>query len=218
MKQHSRTGRAFTLIEMLAVIGIIALLVALLFPAIKNSLLKGEYIRAQSGISSLSTAFKAYYTEYGKWPITDTGTLDTYIIDQNFVALLEGGPNPVTPPNATGFMTDPPFGNPAAIGNATLNGNPRGIHFLDFKAADLGTVGALMGVFIDPWKQPYYVRFDVTYINAVPDPFTSAPRTNLSGGFLIWSAGPDNQCDDKGDALPAYTISPLNKDNVTSWW
>ena len=63
MKQHSRTNRAFTLIELLAVIGIIGVLVALLFPAIKSALIKSEVIRAQSGISNLSTAFKAYYTE-----------------------------------------------------------------------------------------------------------------------------------------------------------
>src|SRR5271156_1405291 len=93
MKQYSQTDRAFTLIELLAVIGIIALLVALLFPAIKSALIKAEVVRAQSGISNLSTALKAYYTEYGKWPVVDTvtpPTVDTYLIDQNFVALLQG--------------------------------------------------------------------------------------------------------------------------------
>jgi prepilin-type N-terminal cleavage/methylation domain-containing protein len=214
MRRHSRTHRGFTLIELLSVIGIIAVLVALLFPAIKSALIKAEVTRAQSGISNLSTALRAYYTEYGKWPVTDTA-YSSYIIDQNFVALL-GGANPATPPIPTGYTYNNYSGNFGPIGTAIFNGNPRGIHFLDFKASDLD-VG---GTYIDPWKHPYYVRFDYTYADLVEDPFTgngSALKTNLSAGFLIWSSGPDNLYDNYGDSLPAYTISPVNVDNVKSW-
>jgi prepilin-type N-terminal cleavage/methylation domain-containing protein len=215
MRKRTGTGRGFTLIEMLAVIGIIVLLVTLVFPAIKDALTKAEVIKAQSAISSLSTAFKAYYTEYGKWPINDTTpppAYNTYIIDANFVALLQGAnPNPL--PNAKGYFT--PTGNSTPVqtlGSATMQGNPRGIHFLDFKAADLDALGN----FVDPWKKPYYCRFDFTYTNSVVDPF-SMPTTNLSAGFLVWSAGPDGQFDNKGDSINGQVASPFNKDNVKSW-
>jgi prepilin-type N-terminal cleavage/methylation domain-containing protein len=209
MKQHSQADRAFTLIELLAVIGIIGVLVALLFPAIKSALIKSEVVRAQSGISNLSTAFKAYYTEYGKWPVTDTTSNQTYDIDQNFVALLQGVNNTSSLTGSGGWIG--PF-TPTPLGTSHLNGNPRGIHFLDFKASDLDVAGT----YIDPWKTPYYVCFDVSYANSVQDPLSS-PFTNLSAGFLIWSSGPDGQYNNLGDALPGQALSQLNQDNVKSW-
>jgi prepilin-type N-terminal cleavage/methylation domain-containing protein len=217
MRHHTRTDRAFTLIELLTVIAIIAILAGLLFPAIKSALVRAEVVRAQNGIANLSHAFTAYYTEYGKWPINDIApltTYNTYIIDQNFVALLQGA-NPSTPPNASGYPYPNSSGAFQTIGSATLQGNPRGIHFLDFKAADLDGTGS----FVDPWKKPYYCRFDFSYTNSVQDPFTggSVQPTNLNAGFLIWSAGPDNQYDNNGDSIPNQIPSLVNKDNVKSW-
>src|SRR6266478_7397834 len=90
-----KAKRAFTLIELLTVIAIIGVLIALLFPAIKSALGKAEATKAQQGISGLATAFKAYYTEYGKWPVADItpgggNSNYTYTVDTKFVALLQG--------------------------------------------------------------------------------------------------------------------------------
>jgi prepilin-type N-terminal cleavage/methylation domain-containing protein len=208
MKKDRRTN-AFTLIELLTVIAIIGVLIGLLFPAIKSALLKAETTKAQVHISSLEAAFKSYYTEYGHWPIADTVSNDTYIVDTNLVALLQGVN--VAPPNQPTGLIWPAYNvGFFIIPTATFQGNPRGIHFLDFKQADLSpTLG-----FVDPWKRPYYCRFDVSYASAVEDPFTSPPNIrNVSGGVLIWSSGPDGQYDNNGDTPP----SPLNKDNVKNW-
>jgi prepilin-type N-terminal cleavage/methylation domain-containing protein len=199
-------NRAFTLIELLTVIAIIGVLVALLFPAIKSSMITAEKTKAATAISGLQTAFKAYYTEYGKWPVGDPAPNITYIVDAAFVALLQGVNVPVatfvTGPNA-GFY-GPPYNNTTS----RLQGNPRGIRFLEFKQADLNGAGA----FVDPWKTPYYCCFDVTYANTILDPFDNA-KPPINGGFVIWSAGPDAQYDATGDLPP----SPKNKDNVKSW-
>ena len=79
MRHHSKTNGAlvrrspasrdeggFTLIELLTVIVIIVVLMGLLFPTIKIVLQKAEASKAQTAIAGLETAFKAYYTEYGK--------------------------------------------------------------------------------------------------------------------------------------------------------
>jgi prepilin-type N-terminal cleavage/methylation domain-containing protein len=210
MRDHVKTKRAFTLIELLTVIAIIGVLIALLFPAIKSALTKAEVSKAQTAITGLATAFQHYYAEYGKWPIADTASNNTYIVDTNLVALLQGAATAPPPNQPTGLVWPAYNGAFINITTATLQGNPRGIPLLAFKQVDIDGLGN----FVDPWKRPYYVRFDVSYANAVEDPFTSGANVhNVNGGFLIWSSGPDGQYDNNGDTPP----SPVNKDNVKSW-
>jgi prepilin-type N-terminal cleavage/methylation domain-containing protein len=195
----SRFAIAFTLIELLTVIAIIAILAGLLVPTIKSTMQKAETAKAKTAIVGLSTAFRAYYTEYGKWPVADTYAVNsnlTYCVDTNLVILLRGVNN---------------AGSATIVSTSTLQGNPRGITFLEFKAQDLNASGD----FVDPWKQRYYCRFDISYANAVQTPFMlpDAPGDIVYQGFLIWSAGPDGQYDTFGDVPP----SALNKDNVKSW-
>ena len=165
MRCQIKTNRAFTLIELLTVIAIIGVLAALLFPAIKSALLKGEAAKAQAGIAGLQTAFRSYYTEYGKWPISDTAAAPpyhTYIIYANFVALLQGV-NKTPAPTPLG-LAEPPFSGPGApVGTAKFEGNPRGIQFLGFKQTDFDGAGN----YVDPWKSRYKCRFDGSYLNLV---------------------------------------------------
>lgn len=212
MRTGIKISRAFTMTEMLTVIAVIGVLLALLFPAIKSSMLRAETTKAQTAISGLQTAFKGYYTEYGKWPVFTSDLSHsnyTYTVDTNFVALLQGANNNGSLTGGNGFPP-PPF-TPA--GQQTLQGNPRQIRFLEFRKEDLD---AALG-FLDPWKRPYYCRFDVTYGNDVDDPFTGSsinPATKVKVGFVIWSAGPDGQYDNKNTTTGP---SVLNKDNVKSW-
>lgn len=211
MKKTRRTD-AFTLIELLTVIAIIGVLAGLLFPAIKNSLLKAEAAKAQAGIAGLQTAFRSYYTEYGKWPASESDpTKPTIYVSSKLLGILKG--QDVQGP--VGGGTD------ANVLSVTYNGNPRHVTFLEFKAADLNVVSVNVTNFIDPWKGVYRCRFDSDYDNQVPNPFLTPapPATLLTVGFLIWSAGPDGQDDPTcGDPPGPYVTTPcVNKDNVKSW-
>jgi prepilin-type N-terminal cleavage/methylation domain-containing protein len=208
MKRNHRAN-AFTLIELLTVIAIIGVLIALLFPAVKSALLKAETTKAQTAISGLATAFRAYYTEYGKWPIADINGPEIYDVTTPLYGILKGEDGTAT------------------FGSVTYQGNPRHIVFLEFKAADLVVPSVNTTNFVDPWKKVYHCNFDVGYVNQVPNPFVThnglpAPCPGpgcINAGFIVWSAGPDGQTDPTcGDPPGPYFTSPcVNKDNVKSW-
>jgi prepilin-type N-terminal cleavage/methylation domain-containing protein len=208
---RQRFWGAFTMVELLTVVAIIAILAGLLFPTIKTAMLKAEKAKAQTAIAGLSTAFRSYYNEYGRWPVADTAanSNQTYVVDTNLVVLLKGVSNTGT----LSGLTDPPPvpPTPTYSGTANLQGNARGIGFLEFKAEDLDVYGA----FVDPWRQPYKCRFDQSYTNYVRNPFTggSVAAQEVNTGFLVWSSGPDGRYDNNGDVPP----SALNKDNTKSW-
>jgi prepilin-type N-terminal cleavage/methylation domain-containing protein len=145
MQSKRQLNNAFTLIELLTVVAIIAILVGLLFPAIRVALQKADNTKAQSTVNTLGVAFRAYFTEYGRWPVT-VGT--TMVVDSNTVSLLTGSD-----------VTTAPF-----------NGNARKLSFFEYKSTDLNSTNAL----VDPWRSPYYYRVDATYVNSTTNPFTSA--------------------------------------------
>ena len=68
MRNQNQSLRAFTLVELMVVISIIAVLVALLFPAIKTAMIKAETGKAKATVMSIASAFKALDREYGGWP------------------------------------------------------------------------------------------------------------------------------------------------------
>ncbi len=67
-----RTRRSgFTLIELLVVITIIAVLAGLLFPVIGSVQDAARKTQAASDCGQIATAVKAYFAEYGKYPVAD---------------------------------------------------------------------------------------------------------------------------------------------------
>src|SRR5437763_11280261 len=69
MQRHSNE-RAFTLIELLVVIAIIVILAGLLFPALRGAQAQAKRTQAKNDLTQIVTAVNAFYTEYGKYPIS----------------------------------------------------------------------------------------------------------------------------------------------------
>src|SRR5882724_5184731 len=86
---------AFTLIELLVVIAIIAILVGLLFPAFKAVQNQARSTQAKNDLTQIVNAVNAFYTDYGKYPMS-TGADTIYgsitIPNSNVLYVLRADP------------------------------------------------------------------------------------------------------------------------------
>ena len=127
-----RRVRAFTLLEILVVVGIIILLMALLIPAISAAKRNAKIASTRSTLSSLRTGLASYYSNFNSYPDSHptnitSGTYGTAppsvippgrgpaLLAQALMGYLPGsldgaGPDKTSSPNASAYAGDPHLG------------------------------------------------------------------------------------------------------------
>ncbi|MEK7581524.1 MAG: prepilin-type N-terminal cleavage/methylation domain-containing protein [Patescibacteria group bacterium] len=84
-----RTKRGFTLIEILVVVGIMAVLASAILYSTNNAREKGKDARRKGDLQAIATALVAYYADFGHYPPTDTTNLNldysSYPYNENWI-------------------------------------------------------------------------------------------------------------------------------------
>jgi prepilin-type N-terminal cleavage/methylation domain-containing protein len=200
---------AFTLIELLVVITVIAILIALLFPAFNGVQDQAKRTQAKNDLTQIVTAVNAFYTEYGKYPLA---TADTVYGTTNNLLL-----NELRSTSATQNPRQVVFISPPDVKDKT---NPRA--GIATQATTINGISVAIGDFVDPWGTPYKLAIDGNYDNQIANAYTdgsaggdpnATPAYALRSGVIAWSFGKDQTVGTKTPPSPSFT----NSDDVISW-
>ena len=105
IRRSSTQPKAFTLIELLIVIAIIALLAAILFPAVNMAIERGRRSSCSSNLHQIGLALIQYADDHNGWMILAGSTSPTY--DGGVLANQWPFRQHITNLNARGYIKDP---------------------------------------------------------------------------------------------------------------
>ncbi len=176
--------KAFTLVELLVVIVIVAILASAVLPVSNLVMRKVRNLQARHSAIELRKAIGTYTTEYRRFPVRETGLGGTDLETDSGSKLMnvllgsdkEAGPGGLNTRRQSFFS-----GRKASDGAKPRNG-------VVYESGG-------GGVLYDPWGNVYKLIIDTSRDERCTDP--SEPGETVAQESLVWSFGPDGK-DDRG--------------------
>ena len=159
-QRYSRTHSAFTLVELLVVVGIIAVLIAILMPALNKAREHANRVKCAANLRGIGQALTMYVQQYGYYPCH---------------AAVSGGPG-----GGEGFAVWPTRLRPFLNGTQGAFHCPAQDVALEWKpgeAPGAGIVGRAASI-------------HVGYGYEVGEPLLELLRVPFSYGYNLWGVGP----------------------------
>ncbi len=208
---------AFTLIELLTVIAIIAILAAMLLPALATAKKNANIKRAQAEMAQLANAISRYESDYGRYPVgpavqtflsTSGGAYD-FTYTSSLVPVYPGTAPQLNNSEVIATLMD--LETYPASGTATINANhaknPNKNKYLNapmVTSTQSGGVGPDL-VYRDPWGNPYIISMDLNYDGKCVDAYyhsanvsqQPAPNNSAAGFYGLYD--PTDKTGNSGD-------------------
>ena len=168
----------FTLLEVMVVVGIMALLAGMLLGGLSAAKRRARKAQAKRDIDQIVTAWNAYYTDYKHFP--DSGPGNSFKLtemDNDAIRILQGN----------------------YAGSGYIEKNPRKTKYLDFHKKYTESEGGGNGM-RDPWGNIYRIALDEEPYDGIVD---AAGVKGLHHSAAAWSIGPDG-VDETADDIHSW--------------
>lgn len=190
--------RGFTLIELLVVIGILGVLAAFIFPAIRGAIVRAKVAKTKTAIVSLQTAIKSYYNDFNAYPYDVDG--NNYVENDDVMRLLTGrkstGPNRDDWEDDDDIQTNKKWNGPYLSDINESKDYKKGNNLMDnsdgFEDGYVSVSGR--AAYVDGWDNGGRATY---FLFVFPDPDRNPPRDKpvfYKDSFDIYSGGPDGMC------------------------